>query len=157
MLGFPKCIQLHCLPFARHNRSAMCKVYFPTLSHAYEQQASLTITNNLSVGSHWSTLVWSPLWKQANILAQEEAPADAFWLMESFGGVWWCVYGTSEPPCWGSPERTRRQVTLQGVITSSTISNTITSVLSRKQSPASSLDVFVRVCVRTNRSSYSSD
>lgn len=58
------------------------------------------------------------------------------------------VDGTSEPPCWGLPEKTRRRVTLQGVITSSTIRNTITSVLSTKRSPACALNVFVQTCIK---------
>lgn len=53
-----------------------------------------------------------------------------------YGGEWRvcvCACGTSVLPCWGLLERTRRRVTLQGVITSSTIRNTITSVLSRER------------------------
>lgn len=110
---------------------------FHTLMHQYtHRHRAKLLTHNLFAPTDQPLLVCSQLgcwWSMPHILAQE-ANADAFWLMESFmwrmvGG---CVYGTSELPCWGLLERTGRRVTLQGVITSSTIRNATTSVLSRK-------------------------
>lgn len=88
----------------------------------------------------------------------QESSADAFWLMESFtartaGG---CARYFCSAMLRPAGERTRQQVTLLAVITSSTIRNTITSVLSRKLSPA--LDARLQFTrVYTNGSSSSSD
>lgn len=88
----------------------------------------------------------------------QDASADAFWLMESFmaGTAGGCARYFCAAMLRPAGERAPQPVTLLAVITSSTIRNTITSVLSRKRSPA--LDVRLQFTrLYTNGSSSSSD
>lgn len=107
------------------------------------KQYKIATDNNMFALADQPPLVCSQLGCRQGMphILTQEAAKDTFWLMESFMGgmahaclrAHLCVKGTSALPCWGLLERTRRQATLQGVITSSTIRNTITSVLSRRR------------------------